>query len=251
MKNLYSQLSDLTPEQRALFERRLREKGMKKPTSTGIQRRPSLSELPLSWAQQRLWFVQQFDPDNTAYNVSSALRLKGPLDSDQLQKALNRIVTRHESLRTCFLKNHKGEAYQKILPPTPVNIPLHDLSEESDSELILQQRIESTKSTPVSLALPPLQLELYRLAKEDHVLVLLTHHIVCDRWSVMVFLRELTHFYRSSKETAPLPELPIQYPDWALWQRNRLKGSLLEEQLSYWKSQLSPPLPELELPSKV
>ena len=105
--------------------------------------------------------------------MSSALRLKGPLDSDQLQKALNRIVTRHESLRTCFLKNHKGEAYQKILPPTPVNIPLHDLSEESDSELILQQRIESTKSTPVSLALPPLQLELYRLAKEDHVLVLL------------------------------------------------------------------------------
>ena len=95
MKNLYSQLSDLTPEQRALFERRLREKGMKKPTSTGIQRRPSLSELPLSWAQQRLWFVQQFDPDKTAYHVSSALRLKGPLDSDQLQKALNRIVSRH------------------------------------------------------------------------------------------------------------------------------------------------------------
>jgi len=251
MKNLYSQLSDLTPEQRALFERRLREKGMRKPTSTGIQRRPPLSELPLSWAQQRLWFVQQFDPDNTAYNVGSALRLKGPLDSDQLQKALNRIVSRHESLRTCFLKNHKGEAYQKILPHTPVNIPLHDLSEESDSDLILQQRIESTKSTPVSLTSPPLQLELYRLAKEDHVLVLLTHHIVCDRWSVMVFLRELTHFYGSSKDTAPLPELPIQYPDWALWQRNRLKGSLLEEQLSYWKSQLSPPLPELELPSKV
>ncbi|MEM8605264.1 MAG: condensation domain-containing protein, partial [Cyanobacteria bacterium P01_H01_bin.121] len=191
--NFYQQLATLSPAQRKLFEQKLAAKGLQTELPQGIPARQTSENLPLSFAQQRLWFVQQLDPNNSAYNVASAFRLQGDLQLNVLKQTLSTLIERHEALRTSFVRTADHQAIQVIQSPEPVQLPLI----ESLSESELQAWLETWTQEPFDLSQPLLRLALVRFAPQDHLLVLATHHIICDRWSVMVFLRELTLLYRA------------------------------------------------------
>ncbi|MEB3357179.1 MAG: amino acid adenylation domain-containing protein [Synechococcales bacterium] len=272
MTNLFQQLSTLSPEQRALFEQKLAERGLRSPQSISISPRRHTDPPPLSFAQQRLWFIQQLDPANITYNVASALRLWGPLNIPVLEQTLNALIERHETLRTTFNTTADNQPIQVVQPFQLVPLSVIDLRPsvrrlgETEWNLAglkwlgfaaalpnLQEPedwITALTQEPFDLTQPLLRLALLHLDEQDHLLVLATHHIVCDRWSVMVFLREMTVLYAAflQGKPSPLPPLPIQYGDWAIWQRQQLQGERLETQLTYWKKQLGGELPVLELP---
>ncbi|RSD12022.1 non-ribosomal peptide synthetase [Amycolatopsis eburnea] len=190
-------------------------------------------EAPLSFAQQRLWFLDEFEPGSTEYVSPTVLRLRGELDTAALDRAFTALVARHESLRTTFA-TVDGHGVQVVHPPHAVRVPVTD----GDLESAL-----SGATGPVDLHTGPLlRVALTRLAPEDQVLTLVLHHIVTDGWSAGVLLRELAALYRGEE----LPPLPIQYADYAVWQRDRLAG--LEDQLSYWRHRLDG-VPALDLPT--
>ena len=250
METPYQQLAALSPEQQALFEQKLAERGITPPQRDSIPRRHVEDNLPLSFAQQRLWFVQQLEPDNNAYNVASAFNIRGALDMAALEQALNVIIERHETLRTTFEVNADQQPIQVIHPFQPLSIPVIDRQGVAHAEADIQQRIEQLSRQPFDLTQPLLRLALYKLQADEHVLALTTHHIISDRWSVMIFLREMTLLYQAfaTEQQSSLPPLPIQYADWAIWQRQQLQGDLLQRQLDYWTQQLGGELPILELP---
>jgi amino acid adenylation domain-containing protein len=207
---------------------------------------------PLSFAQQRLWFIDRMEPGNPFYNVPATLRLEGRLDVDALARALGEIVRRHETLRTVF-DVEDGEPVQLVLPWRPVPLPVHDLAALGEAERTAEvERLAAAQARrPFDLETGPLfRAELLRLGQEDHVLLLCMHHVVSDGWSIGVLLRELSALQRAFArgEESPLAELPIQYADFAIWQRERLSGERLEAQLAYWREQLRDP-PTLELPT--
>jgi len=207
---------------------------------------------PASFAQQRLWFLDQLEPNSAIYNVPSGLRLTGPLDIDALERSLNEIIRRHEVLRTIF-STVDGQPVQVILPSLVIPLPLINLSDGSESDQEHEVRHLSNKEAqkPFDLARGPLiRATLLRLDQQDHVLLLTLHHIVCDGWSRGVLFRELSTLYEAYSEgkPSPLEELPIQYADFAVWQRGWLQGEVLEAQLSYWKKQLEK-IPTLQLPT--
>ncbi|MBF2061118.1 non-ribosomal peptide synthetase [Fischerella thermalis] len=251
MRDLYQQIAELSPDQRALFEKRLQQKGLSSVKISRISHRKDSDSLPLSFAQQRLWFIQQLDPDNSAYNVFSALRIQGQLNVAVLEQTFTEIVRRHETLRTTFTTNASGEPIQVITPPQPVTLPIMDLTEVSNLEEEVHQLIVKEAQQPFDLTKPLLRLTLVRLDAAEHVLLLTVHHIICDRWSMGIFVREMKALYEAfvNSKPSPLPELPIQYADWAIWQRQWLQGQVLEEQLNYWQKQLQGNLPVLKLPS--
>ena len=213
----------------------------------GLQALPLLAvsrdkDLPLSFAQQRLWFLDQLVPGSTAYNVPSAVRIRGPLDVTALERSLNEIVTRHEILRTTF-STVEGEAVQIISPPLSHSLPVVDLSGQAGTgrEEEAQRLAREEARRPFDLAREPLvRVTLLRLDEEDHVLLLSLHHIVSDGWSMKVLYRELSVLYEafSQNNPSPLTDLPIQYADFGLWQRQWLQGEILKTQLAYWKKQL-------------
>ncbi|WP_375511404.1 amino acid adenylation domain-containing protein [uncultured Nostoc sp.] len=210
-------------------------------------------KLPLSFAQQRLWILEQFDPGNSVYNIPLAYRLTGSLNVALLEQCLVEIVRRHEILRVTFT-SIDGQPSQVISPDIILNLPLVDLS-----QLPLEQReIEDKRlaaqeaQQPFDLVQGPLfRFKLLRLAEKEHVLLLILHHIIADGWSSEVFFQELTALYEAfaAGKPSPLLELSIQYTDFVHWQRQWLQGAVLESQLDYWKQQLSGNLPILELPS--
>jgi amino acid adenylation domain-containing protein len=209
-------------------------------------------ELPLSYPQQRLWFLQQLEPASPAYNIPGALRLSGPLDRSALLGALNLIVQRHESLRTTF-QAVQGEPVQIIDEAVPVALPLVDLIALSaeQREATVQQISEAEARRVFNLACGPLlRLALLRLGEREHVLLFNMHHIVSDGWSVGILVRELSALYGGLCRGKPvsLEELPIQYADFAAWQRKWLQGPVLESQLAYWRSQLEGAPAVLDLP---
>jgi hypothetical protein len=213
---------------------------------------PRDGELPLSFSQQRLWFLDQYEPGSPVYNMPSALRLRGGLNVEAMQHALSALVRRHESLRTSFPAK-EGQPFQAIAPPGPVPLPIEDLSglPEQEREQTARRRASAEARRPFNLATGPvLRASLLRLGEQDHVLLLNIHHIVSDGWSQGVVLRELTTLYSAfaTGQPSPLPELPIQYADFAAWQRNWLQGDRLQEQLDYWKQRLADLAP-LELPT--
>lgn len=262
MSQFYQQLATLTPEQRALFEKKLAEKGLASGLAKGLKNlgnnaisaRPSEQSIPLSFAQQRLWFVQQLDPSSTAYNVSSVLELRGPVDISALEQSLNALVARHETFRTHFEleENAAGnqQPVQVINPPHSIRLEVENLETASDPQFAADLKIQTLTQAPFDLSQPLLRTALIRVEPNRHLLVLATHHIISDRWSVMVFLREMTVLYRafSQGQPSPLPPLPVQYADWAVWQRQQLQGKKLKQQTDYWKNQLSGELPVLDLP---
>ncbi|MFD0305959.1 non-ribosomal peptide synthase/polyketide synthase [Streptomyces sp. NPDC127119] len=204
---------------------------------------------PMSYAQQRLWFLEEFAPGGTEYVTALALRLRGRLDIPALATALRKLVTRHESLRTTF-DTVDGRGVQIVQPPQEVPLPLHDLSElpEGERTARLEKRLAADRALPFDLREGPLlRTGLIRLADDEHVLTLTLHHIVTDGWSTAVLTGDLAHLYRAELDAAtePLPPLPVQYADYAHWQRTT---SGHEQQLDYWKEQLADIEP-LDLPT--
>ncbi|MDH6228214.1 amino acid adenylation domain-containing protein/non-ribosomal peptide synthase protein (TIGR01720 family) [Streptomyces sp. MJP52] len=188
---------------------------------------------PLSYAQQRLWFLDRFEPGSTDYTTLSVLRLRGPLDEKALRTALDGLVARHEALRTTFAERD-GAARQVVNPPSPVDLRTDDLTGEG--EQALDALLRSEAATPFDLeAGPLLRARLVRPAADEHVLVLAVHHIVTDGWSVAVLGRDLSELYTAALEhRAPvLPELPVTYRDFAAWQRTRTDRA--EEDLAHWR----------------
>ncbi|HEY6924603.1 MAG TPA: condensation domain-containing protein, partial [Steroidobacteraceae bacterium] len=210
--------------------------------------------LPLSWAQRRLWFLDQLNPAaSAAYHVPTGLHLTGALNRVVLRAALDRILTRHEILRSTFV-NAGGEPNQVIAPPnTRFALVERDLREVSGRErrFALDALTQSEVSRPFDLAQGPLiRGQLLQLADHEHILLITQHHIVCDGWSISLLLRELTALYTAlSRNLAdPLPPLAIQYADYAVWQRHQ-QGEALEGQVDYWRSQLADAPVLLELPT--
>jgi len=209
--------------------------------------------LTLSFAQQRMWFFEQFMSGTPTYNLPKAIRLKGSLNMRVLEQSLGEIVRRHEALRTTFTAVN-GQPIQVIHSPHTMQLPVVDLRELPDNEREAEAQRLATEEAQHSFALdqrPLWCIKLLRLSEEEHLLLLILHHIVFDAWSVGVFMRELATLYEafSSEKSSPLPELPIQYVDFAAWQREWLQGEVLESQLNYWKQQLTGQLPVLELPT--
>lgn len=199
--------------------------------------------LPLSFAQERLWFLAQLDPENTAYSVPMSLRLEGELDLESMRRALEEIVHRHEVLRTTFQSN-EGAAVQVVHAPDRFDLPLEDLSVRGDSEhaTVLGARMALLRGEPFDLSRGPmLRCRMYRLAPRSHVLQIVLHHIVADGWSVQVMFKELAALYPAFLHGAPspLPQLHIQYADYAQWQRNQLSGEVLDGQVVHWRGQLA------------
>jgi len=209
------------------------------------------AELPLSFAQQPLWFLDQLVPGNPFYNMPSAYLLSGPLDLSTLEQALNEIVRRHEILRTTF-PSIRGRPYQRVAPPQPVSIQVEDLTglaparDEDES----RRRAATEAALPFDLARGPLlRSRLLHIAPEQSVLLLTTHHIVSDGWSTTVLLGELSALYGAfcRGEPSPLPPLPVQYGDFAVWQRRWLEGDVLEAHLHRWQARLAGAPPALDL----
>ncbi len=230
-----------------------RDGGVAGTAAAGIPRVSRDGELPLSFAQERLWFLDRLEPGNPFYNVSQAVRLTGALDVAAARGGVAGIARRHEILRTAFV-SRDGSPAQRVLPDLRVEVPLVDLSAlpEAAREREAERLALRAAHRSFDLSSPPLfGVELYRLTAERHVLTLTLHHIVSDGWSVMVFLSEFAALYRSlaAGEAPRLPELAAQYLDFAQWQRGWLRQERVEEQLAYWRRQLAAPLPVLDLPT--
>jgi amino acid adenylation domain-containing protein len=211
--------------------------------------------LPLSFAQERLWFIDQFDPGRATYNVPTALRAVGRLEVGLLAAALQEIVRRHESLRTTFAVSAVGggQAVQVIAPEGEIPFPVVDLSglPEAVRGPLAERLVAAGAWRPFDLATGPLlRAQVLRLGQEEHALLLTMHHIVSDGWSMEILIREIATLYRAfvEGEAPALPPLPIQYGDFAVWQRGWLTGAVLESQLAYWRERLAGAPPVLDLP---
>ena len=202
--------------------------------------------VPLSFAQQRLWFLHQLEPSSSAYNIPAALHIDGLLNIEVLTHCINEIIRRHESLRTTF-PIVDGGPVQNIAPVLEFELPLVNAEQQAWLEHLIAEESER----PFDLAHGPLlRALLLRLAEDEHVLLLTAHHISVDGWSVKVFMRELAALYEaySDEQPSPLAELPLQYADFAIWQRKYLTGDVLAAQLAYWKQHLGGDLPVFSLP---
>ncbi len=236
------QVLDIPANKLSLFVEQLKRKqaGTRLPELRAVDRS---GPLPLSFSQQRLWFLDQLEPGTSFYNLPSAVRLRGRLRRDVFAAGLDELARRHESLRTRFL-DRGGQPHQVVDPPQAVPFPLVDLSglpeALRDGELIRRATGEARR--PFDLARGPLlRLLLFALGEDDHAVVYNMHHIISDGWSAVVFVREIAALYQAfgAGRPSPLPPLPIQYGDFAVWQHEHLQGALLAGHLAYWRARLS------------
>ncbi len=253
MSQSSSGLAGLSAKKRQLLEARLRQEGLKTTPTRQIPCRQVSGHPPLSFAQQRLWFIDQVEPGNPAYNITALFRLRGPLRIDLLQRSLDEVIRRHEVLRTTFAKA-QGQPVQVIAPHLVVPIQVLDLPVDptADPMAQVQQLAINAAQRPFDLASGPLlRAMLLRLEASDHVAVLTVHHSVADGWSLELLIQELVLLYAalSNAEEPQLPDLPIQYADFAVWQRGWLQGEVLERQLAYWQQQLAEAPHVLALPT--
>jgi amino acid adenylation domain-containing protein len=209
--------------------------------------------LPLSFAQERLWFLAQLDAASAAYNIPNALRLRGPLDVPLLARTLSEIVRRHEVLRTTF-GEVDGQPVQVVHPPSPCPLPVIDLRALPGSlrQAEVDRRVAIEAARPFDLAAGPLlRTSLVRLGDEEHVALLTLHHIVSDGWSMRILVDEVAGLYRAflAGGPSPLPELPVQYADYALWQRRVLDPPALEQERAFWRERLAGVRPGIDLPT--
>ncbi|HYO58747.1 condensation domain-containing protein, partial [Archangium sp.] len=214
---------------------------------------PREGELPTSFAQYRLWFLEQLQPGGSTYNVPMVMRLQGRLDVAALERSLREVIRRHEVLRTTFT-SPEGRVVQVISPEVSLELAVEDLEglAAPEREAEAQRRVREEAHRPFELSRGPmLRARVLRLAREEHVLLLVMHHIVTDAWSASVLLRELSELYPAFEAggVPVLPALGLQYADYAVWQRQWLRGEVLEGQLSYWKKTLAGVPQALELPT--
>ena len=251
--DLSHRLARLTPEQRAQLAKRLDERRAETaPRRNVFLQRPAAEPPYLSFGQERLWFLEQLEGTSATFNICFANRLRGTLRLDCLERALTEIVRRHESLRTTFPAAAPNQPpVQRIHAPVDFRLEIPDLP-AGLSEEAARQMVDALARRPVSLARGPLfQGHLLRLGPDDHVLVLIVHHMVADGWSFEVLARELATLYADfvSGRAPSLPPLVAQYADFAYWQRELLQGLELERVLDYWQNRLAGIPPLLELPA--
>jgi amino acid adenylation domain-containing protein len=245
---------DLSVKKRALLESLLREQGIRSAKTERIPARQKTGPAPLSFAQQRLWFLNQLEPSSPLYNIHAAVNLVGSLNVPVLEQSINEILKRHEALRTTFAVVDERPV-QIVNENFTLKLPVVSLKEvdEDEREQQVSASVIEEAHYPFDLATGPLlRAKLLQLSGDEHVLLLTIHHIVSDGWSMGIFVRELAVLYEAYLvgRPSPLPELPIQYADFAVWQREWLRGERLEEQLQYWKQQLAGSPPLLGLPTE-
>jgi len=236
MKNLAERISALSPEQRALLEKQLQAKRQQsKAAPQSVTRRRQSDSCPLSLEQEHLWFLDQLEPNSFAYNLSSSYRLVGTLNVAALEKSFNEVVRRHEALRTTFASTD-GRPRQVIAPSLTLTIPKVDLTSVSETEQSpqLHDLIRKYSQEPFDLSRGPMiRVTLFKLSDTEHRLLMSLHHIVTDRWSFALLWRELIVLYDAFSKglPSPLSELNVQFPDFALWQREWLEGEVLQKRL--------------------
>lgn len=226
-----------------LLLKSLQNEAARTETAKTIPMRPAGEPAPLSFAQRRLFFVDQLFPQSPAYNMPAAVRLRGPLQVAVLERSFNEMIRRHDILRTTFALVN-GEPVQVISPAAPVSLPLVDLSEiaATERDSVAREMAKREGQRPFDLARGPLgRLSLLRLSDDDHIVVLTMHHIISDAVSTEIFIRELSVLYESyaTGSPSPLPHLSLQYADYAYWQRQHFQDTVLDRQLDYWKKQLA------------
>jgi amino acid adenylation domain-containing protein len=242
--------STLSPAKQALLEKRLRGNSV----AVTLPKRPDSEFAPTTFVQQRLWFLDQLEPGTATYTIPLAMRVRGPLHISTLEQCLNELVRRHETWRTTF-ESRGGIPIQHIGQPGPITFSVRDLSTlpESQREHEAIQLATEEARTPFHLAEGPLvRVLLLKLDEADHLFVLAQHHIISDGWSIGIILQEIVVLYEAFlvQKPSPLPELALQYGDYAYWQQQHLQGPELERQLAYWKQQLEDVPPHLELPTR-
>ena len=252
MSNIAERIAKLSPDKRSMMERLLKSEHVDLSQKIILPQSRERNYFPLSYSQQRLWFLDQLEPNRPYYTISIVRRLRGAFDLAIFERAVTEIVRRHESLRTTF-RVIDQVPMQVIGNPDPFKASLLDLSNLPRPERRAQAKYlawEDSKRPFVLSEGPLFRVTLLRMAERDHVMLLMMHHAVSEGWSVEIFFRELTTLYNAflAGEDSPLPELPVQYADFAVWQRNWLEGPVLENQLSYWKNQLADAPAMLELP---
>lgn len=242
---------DLSPAKKALLEKWLQGKAVAKP-ATGIPKRPEGSPVPLSFPQQRQLFLELLDRGTAVNNLSVLIDLKGELDQELLENSANQILKRHEALRTQFSLG-TGLPTPEILEDLTLSIPQIDLQKmESGAQAEARRLAQEEVLIPFDLTQAPLiRLKLYALSAQEHWLLVVAHHTIADGWSLGIFLKELSTFYKAAVTGGPagLPELSIQYADYVHWQGEEMKKPALDDSLAYWKKQLAGELPTLELPT--
>ncbi len=250
--NIYEQIAKLPPEKRELLELMLQEKGVDLNQIAILPQPRDNNAFPLSFAQQRLWFLDRLEPGSPLYNIPSVLRIHGNLNIAALEKSFNEVIKRHEVLRTTF-SEEKGEPHQIIQEQLHVPLERIDLrqlpAQDREKEFLRLAVEESLK--PFNLTTGPLlRVTLIEMADKDYGLFVTMHHIVSDNWSTGLFVHEIMEFYKAIVQNRPprLQPLTVQYADFAAWQRKWLSGKTLENQLQYWREQLQGIPPLLELP---
>ncbi|NIL16085.1 non-ribosomal peptide synthetase [Pseudomonas sp. AN3A02] len=250
MQALLDSVESLSPKERKALATLLKRQGVNLYGLTPIFKRAS-AELPLlSYAQQRQWFLWQLAPDSSAYNICAALRLEGVLDVDALRASCQALVERHEVLRTTF-RQEDDQTVQVVHPTGGFTLQVDPLA-GADLDWQIKAYVQAQTAQPFDLEQGPLlRMNLLRVSEQDHVLVLTVHHIVADGWSMPILVNDLVQFYAGhcQGQAVTLPELPIQYADYALWQRNWMEAGERERQLAYWLEKLGGEQPVLELPA--
>ncbi|WP_010210093.1 condensation domain-containing protein, partial [Pseudomonas amygdali] len=244
MQQLLDSVKSLSARERKALAVLLKRQGVNLYGVTPIAVRETQASSALSYAQQRQWIIWQLEPHSAAYNIPLALRLHGALDVEALRRSVEHLIERHETLRTTF-EQQGDEALQVVHPASPFTLEVDQLAAGETVECYVDQEVQQ----PFDLQHGPLlRVRLLKLSEQEHALVLTQHHIVSDGWSMPIMVDELMQCYQAATlgRKAELTPLPIQYADYALWQRNWLEMGEQERQLAYWKQQLGEQQPILE-----
>lgn len=252
MADFHDQLKNLSPEKRELLELMLKEKGVDVFDSKIVSKGRKTNKFPLSFGQQRLWFLDQLDPGTPLYNNPATVVLKGKVNIPALEKALNEIIQRHEVLRTTFATENE-QPIQVINDEMPIKLERIDLRHlpAAEREAAAMNLAKEEAQKPFDLTTGPLfRVTLMQLASQEYLMLLVMHHIVSDGWSLSIFIQEVAILYKvlAAGHPSPLPDLQVQYADFAHWQRQWMQGKVLDEQISFWKEQLKNAPPVLNLP---
>ncbi|MBK8901319.1 MAG: non-ribosomal peptide synthase/polyketide synthase [Anaerolineaceae bacterium] len=252
---LAARRDNLSAKKQALLARWQRQKVAEDEETPRIPPRPADQPLPLSFAQQRMWFIAQINPEaNASYNIPIHLEIRGVLDTDALAHSFNKVLQRHESLRTHFVPGEDETPYQEVAPFTAVPLPCTDLSELPDDGKAAQADAIRRESalTPFDLQTGPIyRIHLLQLASEMHLLLFTVHHIAFDAWSTGLFLREIVVHYlqKTTGRALPLPSINVQYGDYTVWQQARLTDDVMAKSLAFWREHLAQAPTTLALPT--